>query len=280
MRWGYNTNGCGNHKLPDALAILADLGYESIAITIDHGSLDPFAPQHRQELSRIRRLLVRLGLRSVIETGSRFLLDPRRKHQPTLVSADPAERQWRVEFLKRALDAAAELQSDAVSFWSGAIDDTQPAGPQAWIEHLRSALEELLPYAEHRGVPLALEPEPGMAVAVTQDARKWLDVFPSPWLGLTLDIGHVVCSHEDVAQVWRIAEHRLLNVHVEDIRRGVHEHLMFGEGEVDFRSFFRGLRGVNYVGGVHVELSRDSHRFPEVARQSIEFLKNACLERG
>ena len=42
------------------------------------------------------------GLGCVIETGARFLLDPRAKHEPTLVTASPEGRARRVDFLFRA----------------------------------------------------------------------------------------------------------------------------------------------------------------------------------
>ena len=38
---GYNTNGFAHHRLEDAINILADLGYRSIALTLDYHSLLP-----------------------------------------------------------------------------------------------------------------------------------------------------------------------------------------------------------------------------------------------
>src|SRR5438309_1220956 len=122
MLLGYNTNGFAHHRLADALRILADLGYGSVAITLDHGALDPFDRHLSVELDHIGDLLDKLQLRCVIETGARFLLDPCRKHQPTLVSAVSAERERRLDFLRRSVDIARNLRADAVSFWSGTPD--------------------------------------------------------------------------------------------------------------------------------------------------------------
>src|SRR5262249_14502014 len=115
LKLGYNTNGFAHHRLEDAIEILADLGYRSIALSLDHHALDPFDPAMPDQLGRVRALLVRHQMRCVIETGTRFLLDPRRKHQPTLLDGNPEGRQRRLEFLSRAVDVAAELGADAVS---------------------------------------------------------------------------------------------------------------------------------------------------------------------
>ena len=42
MRLGYNTNGLAHHRLLDAIDLLADHGYQSVAITLDAGALDPY----------------------------------------------------------------------------------------------------------------------------------------------------------------------------------------------------------------------------------------------
>lgn len=81
----------------------------------------------------------------MVETGARYLLDPRRKHQPTLISPSPGERRQRLAFLKRAVDIAAAWGSDAVSFRLGAaVDDAEP---EVCLERLSAGLRELLDYA-------------------------------------------------------------------------------------------------------------------------------------
>jgi sugar phosphate isomerase/epimerase len=68
-------------------------------------------------------------------------------------------------------------------------------------------------------------------------------------------------------------KHVLWNVHIEDMRRGVHEHLMFGEGEIDFGPVLRTLEEIGYAGGVHVELSRHSHDAVNTAGRALAFLR-------
>ena len=83
-------------------------------------------------------------------------------------------------------------------------------------------------------------------------------------LRLTIDIGHLHCQGEvPIADQIRRWADRLVNIHIEDMRRGVHEHLMFGEGEIEFPPVFAALRQIRYSGLVSVELSRHSHEGPE-----------------
>ena len=119
MLLGYNTNGLAHHSLPAAIDLVASLGFQSVAITIDHCALNPYERGFQGELARTREQLDRLGLRSVIETGGRYLLDPQRKHHPTLVVASADDRERRVAFHRHAIDAAAALGSDCVSLWAG-----------------------------------------------------------------------------------------------------------------------------------------------------------------
>ncbi len=274
MLLGYNTNGLAHHDLDDAVRLLADLGYRSVAITIDHTALPPYERYHAQRLGRLRRLLEQLAMRSVIETGARFLLDPVEKHEPTLISASPAGRRRRVEFYRYAVDCAAALGSDCVSLWSGVL---QPgiARPRA-MAWLIEGLEEVLSYAAARQVTIGFEPEPGMLIDSMRGYEELLQQVDAANFRLTLDVGHLHCQGETpIAAVIRRWSSRLVNVHLEDMRAGVHEHLMFGEGEIDFPPVLRALAEVGCPGGVHVELSRHSHEGPAAARRAMEFLLKA-----
>src|SRR5436190_4405756 len=155
MFYGYNTNGFAHHRLEDVLTILAELGYRGVALTLDHHVLNPFDPDLPRQITVARELLHKLGLRSVIETGARFLLDPWHKHQPTLLSADPAQWARRLDFLRRAVDIGHELGADAVSFWSGASRDGTPAADL--LDRLTEGCRQLCDYAAERSVRLAFE---------------------------------------------------------------------------------------------------------------------------
>jgi L-ribulose-5-phosphate 3-epimerase len=273
MRLGYNTNGFAHHRLEDAVSILADLGYQSVALTIDYHAFDPYDQVKRDlQAEKVGELLHRYRLRSVIETGARFVLDPWRKHQPTILSPTRDERAQRLDFLIDAMDLARELGSDAVSFWSGRA--SEPAPDAELMDRLVENCQRLSEYAARRKVRLAFEPEPGMFIDTMPRFAELHQRVGHPSFGLTLDVGHLHCMGElPIAEHIRRWKDWLWNVHIEDMRRGVHDHLMFGEGEMDFSEVLGTLRGVGYAGGVHVELSRHSHDAVETARRALAFLR-------
>jgi sugar phosphate isomerase/epimerase len=101
-----------------------------------------------------------------------------------------------------------------------------------------------------------------------------LELVDGPLFGLTVDIGHVHCVETGpIADYLRAWQTRIFNIHIEDMRKGIHEHLRFGEGEIDFLPVLRTLREIGYDGCVNVELSRHSHMAPEMLRESFEFLQ-------
>ena len=241
------------------------------ALTLDHHALNPFDPLLFEQVHRVRDLLRAYRLRAVIETGARFLLDARRKHQPTLLDPDPAMREYRREFLRRAAYVAAALGVSVVSFWSGTpIDDAPPA---VLMERLVESCAILAQDAESlQDVRLAFEPEPGMFLDSMARYAELFDRVNHPLFGLTLDIGHLHCLNEPIGSAIERWKNVLWNVHIEDMRHGVHEHLMFGDGEIDFRAVMESLRQIDYQGGVFVELSRHSHDAVEAARKALRFL--------
>jgi sugar phosphate isomerase/epimerase len=269
MRFGYGTNGFANHRLDDALAVIADLGYVGVALTLDHHHLDPYGPDLARRVEALGARLDQLGLGVVIETGARYLLNPWHKHAPTLLDDDPGPR---LDFLRRAVRIGADLGAEAVSYWAGVRPPEMPVAV-AW-DRLLHGCGQVAAAADAARTRLGFEPEPGMLVQTLDDWFRLRDALGAPeCFGLTLDIGHCRCVEPDPVPdcVQRAGPH-LVNVQIDDMRRGVHEHLEFGAGEVDFPATLRALSDTGYGGLVAVELPRHAHAAPVVARESLAFL--------
>jgi L-ribulose-5-phosphate 3-epimerase len=252
--------------------VLRDLGYRSLAITLDHHTIDPFAADLAGSVDRWRAALDAAGLARVIETGGRHLLDPLVKHEPTLVTADRAGRVRRTEFLRRAVDVAAEVGAGCVSLWTGVVRDA--ADEESIWNRLVDGLGPVLDHAADRHVAVGFEPEPGMFVDTLAGYGRLFDRLGRPGhLRLTVDVGHLECMGERPPDaVLRPWLDRLVNVHVDDMLACRHEHLPLGTGDVDFSAVVDVLEAGCYRGGLHVELPRQSHRWLDTARESAAFL--------
>jgi sugar phosphate isomerase/epimerase len=271
---------------------LHDLGYQGVAITPDVGCLDPFHPR-AGEVESVRRMAEDLDLVLAIETGARFLLDPRRKHHPTLLEEGASDRARRADFVRRSIDLASGLGAGVVSIWSGAAprgmkaeadpEETDDPGlrERSW-ERLCAEIPPLLRHADERGIRLAFEPEPGMFVERPAGYEELVRRLggPGEQLGLCLDVGHLLVTGDlPVGDVVRRHASRLVHVHLDDIAGGVHEHRMFGEGDLDLAEALEALIEVDYAGLAAVELSRDAHRGAQAAEEAMRHLKNALAPR-
>ena len=271
LRLGYNTNGFSNHALSDVIDIVSTLGYDGLAIALDHAHCNPFT-MSADAITSLRQSLKSRNLSVVIETGARFLLDKWQKHEPTLVSS--SGRKQRISFLKKAIDIARQLDAEVVTFFSGIkkSDVTHAEAERFFLE----GCAEVLAYGQEKGVVLGLEPEPGMFVDSMSRFEEIERQLDHPWLKLTLDIGHLFCTEPAGSEADIIEQFGsgIVTMHIEDIRNREHFHLPFGDGTINFEPIFRTITHLDYQGLITVELSRDSHRAPDAARQSMDFLQN------
>ncbi|MDQ1045336.1 sugar phosphate isomerase/epimerase [Streptomyces sp. V4I2] len=272
LRFGYGTNGFAHHRLTDALGVLADLGYDGVALTLDHHHLDPYARDLGRQVAMVGQELAREGLDVTVETGAPYFLDAWAKHQPTLMSSEPERR---IDLLRRAVRIAAELGSPTVHLGSGPAPDG--VSETAVWQRLAAGVGAVLETAEAYGVALAFEPQPYMFVDTVERCLRLRRLVGGHELfGITLDIGHAHCVEErPLLECVRLAAPYLLNVQIEDMVRGVHRHLEFGVGDIDFPPVLAALHTLGHEGLVSVEIQGGSLDAPEVARRSIDFLRAA-----
>lgn len=273
VRLGFNSNGFQGHRLGEALGCLAELGYRAVAITPDVGCLDP-RETGGDELTRIAARCRFLGLEVVVETGARFILDPWRKHRPNLLEVDDS---WhvRLEYLLRMLEWCDILGARVLSFWSGALPENQTE--QGAEYRLIAALEILRRRADELGVVLGLEPEPGHWIATLSDYARLRNEYPGLFK-MTLDVGHILSNQEtephQAIHEWR---DEIVNLQLDDMRWGEHLHLAPGEGQLNWVELVRALKELDLQVPACFELSRDGHRFHELAPYCMQAMRQLGL---
>lgn len=268
LQFGYNTNGFAHHRLYDAIEVMAELGYTSIALTLDVAHCNPFQVDDVY-LHELGAYLQEKRFCVMIETGARFLLDPFHKHEPTLISR--RNRRKRIDFLKRAIEIASKLDAKGVTFFSG-IRKADVSDADAW-KWLVEGCHDVCEYAHEYEVKLGFEPEPGMFI---DDLSKYDELtarLEGDILDLTLDIGHIECTEDaPIPEVIERYRDRIVSFHIEDIKDKVHNHLMFGEGDIHFYPILKKISELPNI-PINVELSRHSHMAPLAAERAINFLR-------
>ncbi|MBI3723070.1 sugar phosphate isomerase/epimerase, partial [bacterium] len=140
---------------------------------------------------------------------------------------------------------------------------------------LEDALGAALERAQAARIALALVPEPGHLPATLE---SWKRVSARVPVLLALDVTHLSVEAEEPApaEAVRAFAGDLALVHVADSPRGVHDHRLLGEGDLDLVALLRSLREIEFRGLISVELSRHSHAAHEVVPATIARLREAA----
>ncbi|MGQ9513684.1 MAG: sugar phosphate isomerase/epimerase family protein [Thermoproteota archaeon] len=165
----------------------------------------------------------------------------------SLTSEDAANRKRARNIVRKQIEAASALGTDAILVIPGAVDVFFIPGGEVVqydkvYERLRDAIQDLLPYAEKYGVTIGLE-------------NVWnkfflspVDSFKSKYVGIFFDTGNVMPF--GYPEQWiRILGQKIKRVHVKDFRRAVGTIEGFVdllEGDVNWPEVTRALNEVGY----------------------------------
>ncbi|MGC9538198.1 sugar phosphate isomerase/epimerase family protein [Streptomyces sp. UG1] len=181
---------------------------------------------------------------------------------------DPAERSKALDDNRRAVDEAATLGTDVLVLVSGGL----PAGSKdlrGARERIADALGELGPYAEERGVKLAIEPLHPMyasdrcVVSTLSQALDLAERFPAQQVGVTVDTYHIWWDDTAPAQIARAgAGGRIHTFQLADWTTPLPEGVLtgrgqIGDGAIDMREWLGHVEAAGYRGAIEVELFND-----------------------
>jgi sugar phosphate isomerase/epimerase len=268
MRLAFSTNAYLNYSFAEAARRLAAIGYAGLEIMADVPHAWP-AYLLAEQKQGIRDALAanKLAISNVNAFMMHAVNDPRQKYwHPSWIEPDRHYRQVRIDHTKRALTLARELGAPCIT--------TEPGGPvepgASWQAALQLFVEMIKPVAEHaekEGVLLLVEPEPGLLIETADQFLEFMQHIDSPAVALNFDVGHSYCvGDEPATTIPRVAKY-IRHFHLEDIAATrVHQHLIPGEGAIDFASTLKAIRALDYKGWITVELYPYAENPDEAAR--------------
>lgn len=273
-RLAFSTNAFKQATLAEAVRAIAGIGYAGVEIMADVPHMFPAAFTDA-DAAELRKLIEELGLTvSNVNAFTGFGFEGGDTYHPTWLEPDAALRRQRIDHTLRAIELTAAIGGRCIS--------VQPGGPcqgrdiDECCKLFADGLSACLDTARACGVTLGVEPEPGLLLERSDqfDRLKQQYFAEEPLVMMNADLGHFYCCREDPAAVLERCAETICHVHIEDISdERVHQHLVPGEGAMDFDAIFAALDRIGYDGWVTVELYPYTSTAEQVARDARDYLK-------
>jgi len=256
----------------------AKIGVEGVDILhrqMDIPEREPFRPEHRTYLRKLRRHAFLNGIDLICLSIHQDFVDP-----------DPAYRKREVEHTKKCIEIAYELGIPCIRLNSGrwntikSFDDLMAArGEEPVLPGYREdqgfgwcidCIEQCLPKAEECGVILALENHWGLT-RTPEGLLRIVKAIRSPWLGVLMDTGNFLENPYD--KLRKIAPYTVF----------VQAKTYYGGGEwytldLDYEKIADILYEVGYHGYVSIEM--EGKEDPDTAvPKSVALLREAFAKR-
>jgi len=275
LKLSFSSNAYTRHSIFTAVEGIAAAGYAGVELLADIPHLYPFSfgPEDVQKLHDLLRrhnlAVANINANTAMGYYGRTFWEP--LFEPSLANPDPVARKWRIDYTKRCIVLAHRFGAPTVSVTSGCML------PGIWPEDslllLRDSLKEVVSFARDYDVRIGIEYEPGLLISCAEELAAFLVLFDSSFLGANLDLGHSHVIGEDHNEVISLLGEKIFHIHLEDIHRLKHYHLVPGQGDMDFPAIFAALEQQRYNGYITIELYTYSNAPDEAARQSIAFFQ-------
>lgn len=275
MKLAFSSNAYLNFSVEETIRRIAEIGYQGIEILADvpHAWPAGLLPES------IDSILASLDKHSLaISNINAFMMnavaDPRQPYwHPSWIDPDPHYRAIRREHTKRSLHLARALGAPHIT--------TEPGGPLAEGQTRHEAFdifyEEFMPcvdVASQVEVPILIEPEPELLIERFDEYQEFANRVDSPHVGLNFDIGHAYCVSEDPEKWVEPMAACTRHYHLEDIAATrVHQHLVPGQGAIDFAATLAAIQQTGYSGWLTVELYPYIDNPDDAAREAMTFLE-------
>jgi sugar phosphate isomerase/epimerase len=270
MIFGYSTNAFKKFTLVDSIEKIAGLGFKGVEIMIDRPHLYPPDFNERQ-LDDIKLVLSENNL-TVTNLNSFTLFAVGDTYLPSWIEPDKERREIRIRHTLDSLQIAKKLGCGCISIPPGGPLDG--SSRRQALKLFYQGLERVVPTAEALKIMLLVEPEPDLMIETTAQFKEFIQDIKSNTLGINFDIGHFFCVGEDPRQSFEELFQWVGHVHLEDIDASrKHEHLIAGQGAIDFKVIFETMVQLGYNHDISLELYPYLEAPEKAGRESLEYLR-------
>ncbi len=260
LKTGITHTSYGVHGYPGAIAKISSHGYDCIDyqsfVNIETDFFRLPMDSFEAELLRQKELFTSHGL------------EVSQAHAPWRAPKDndPDERvRWRAA-MKKAIYGTSVLgcQRFVVHPLMPYLDTAEGA-EEVWEMNL-DFIGDLADCAKQYGITVCVEnlPFPAYPLASVEAVCKLVDELDRDNLKVCLDTGHAaIFKGSDVGSAVRIIGKRLEALHIHDNMGKEDQHLIPGDGIIDWDGFSEALREIGYDKVVSLETSAKCHLYPE-----------------
>lgn len=278
MVFGYSTNAYVKVSVGDALERIARLGFKGVEIMCDRPHLYP--PDFDQAAIEEIKKSLEIHHLQVTNLNSFTLFAVGDTYLPSWIEPEKDRREIRVRHTIQCLRVAKALGAKNISIPPGGPLEKGLTRAEAF-RLFYNGLEQVIPVAEELGVRLLVEPEPDLLMEKTSEFKPFIKDIRSSIVGLNFDIGHFFCAGEDPAAAFEELFEWVGHMHVEDIAdTRAHNHLIAGQGAIDFKSVFSAMKRLGYDDDISLELYPYVDTPDEAGKESMAYLRPIFAEAG
>jgi sugar phosphate isomerase/epimerase len=252
----------------DAVRKVAELGAECIEVIFD---VPHFMSNYNfNQLNELREQIYSYGL-DVSVHASFWDLNPSSHHLEV--------REFSMKQVKRSIEFCQRLDGKVLVLHPGRVaipelDWFADGADRLSIEFF----DECATFAKRREVVIGIENIGLPSYACSSLEELAAIVGDRDDLGITFDIGHayrrakssgVENPEQSLVDFIKNMGHKIIHVHLHDNHGERDEHLVPGQGSIDFKPIIRALKAINYDGFIVVELFDPGNAF-ETGRLGLE----------
>ena len=292
MKLAFSTNAFKKYSLEESIKLISQIGYNGVEILCDIPHAYPPCLDEN-DIFAIEKTLYKNEM-EVSNLNAFTLYAITDVYHPSWIESDNQLRELRMQHTINCLRLASKIGAKNISTEAGGPlvtstrqndsndkdennntegnkeDNSSYAKP---LDVFISGIVTSSKVAEECGVKILVEPEPGLLVENSQQFVKFMKNIKSEYVGLNFDIGHFFCVGEDPVELIYDLSDYIGHFHLADIANTrVHNHLIPGQGSIDFPSVFKAISEIKYDVFITVELYPYQDNPVHAAQVSLKYL--------